>query len=103
MYRLVRELGIESEETCAWFERYYLEDDHPSDAGLWENGLIVRRDSEASTRLNNAWWDLYEHVGGERDQLPRWATSKGDDGIAQYQQDNNAESLDGLPSLLGDH
>ncbi|MFA9410071.1 MAG: pyridoxamine 5'-phosphate oxidase family protein [Deltaproteobacteria bacterium] len=45
---------------------------------------------------------LYEHKG-ERDQLPRWATSKGDDGIAQYQQDNNAESLDGLPSLLGDH
>ena len=45
---------------------------------------------------------LYEHKG-ERDQLQRWATSKGDDGIAQYQQDNNAESLDGLPSLLGDH
>ena len=45
---------------------------------------------------------LYEHKG-ERDQLQRWAVQKGEDGIAQYQRDNNAESLDGLPSLLGDH
>jgi hypothetical protein len=45
---------------------------------------------------------LYEHKG-ERDQLQRWAAKKGEDGITQYQRDNNAESLDGLPSLLGDH
>ena len=45
---------------------------------------------------------LYEHKG-ERDQLQRWAVQKGEDGIAQYQRDNNAESLDGLPSFLGDH
>lgn len=45
---------------------------------------------------------LYEHKG-ERDQLQRWADRKGEEGIAQYQRDNNAESLDGLPSLLGDH
>ena len=43
---------------------------------------------------------LYDYQG-ERDQLPRWADSKGEDGLAKYQQDNNAESLDGLPSLLG--
>lgn len=43
---------------------------------------------------------LYDHKG-ERDQLQRWADRKGDDGIAQYKRDNNTESLDGLPSLLG--
>ena len=40
---------------------------------------------------------------GERDQLPRWAEKKGEDGVATYQRENNAQSLDGLPSLLGDH
>ena len=45
---------------------------------------------------------LYKYEG-ERDQLQRWAERKGEDGIAQYQRDNNAESLDGLPSFLGDH
>jgi hypothetical protein len=45
---------------------------------------------------------LYDHKG-ERDQLQRWADRKGKDGITQYQRDNNTESLDGLPSLLGDH
>jgi hypothetical protein len=45
---------------------------------------------------------LYQHTGG-RDQLQRWADHKGADGIAEYQRDNNAESLDGLLSLLGDH
>lgn len=45
---------------------------------------------------------LYEHKG-ERDQLQRWAAKKGRDGVAQYQRDKNAESLDQLPSLLGDH
>ena len=43
---------------------------------------------------------LYDHKG-ERDQLQRWADRKGEDGIAQYQRDTNTESLDGLPSLLG--
>ncbi len=45
---------------------------------------------------------LYDHKGG-RDQLQRWADRKGKDGIAQYQRDNNTESLDGLRSFLGDH
>lgn len=45
---------------------------------------------------------LYEHKNA-RDQLQRWADHKGEEGVAQYQRDNNAESLDGLPSLLGDH
>ncbi|MBW1755448.1 MAG: pyridoxamine 5'-phosphate oxidase family protein [Deltaproteobacteria bacterium] len=45
---------------------------------------------------------LYEHTGG-RDQLQRWAEQKGEDGLAQYRRDNNAESLDGLRSLLRDH
>ncbi len=45
---------------------------------------------------------LYEH-SGERDQLQRWAKSKGEDGVAQYQRDKNAVSLDGLPSRLRNH
>lgn len=44
---------------------------------------------------------LYDYKG-ERDQLQRWAESKGEEGVAQYQRDKNAESLDGLPSGLGD-
>jgi Pyridoxamine 5'-phosphate oxidase len=45
---------------------------------------------------------LYDYKG-ERDQLQRWAERKGEAGVAQYQRDKNAESLDGLPSLLGNH
>jgi hypothetical protein len=44
----------------------------------------------------------YEYEA-DRDQLQRWAERKGKDGVAQYVRDNNAESLDGLPSFLGDH
>jgi hypothetical protein len=45
---------------------------------------------------------LYSYEG-ERDQLSRWADRKGPDGLERYQRDNNTESLDGLPSGLGDH
>ena len=45
---------------------------------------------------------LYDYRG-EREQLPRWASSKGPDGVAEYQREKNAESLDGLPSGLGHH
>jgi len=36
---------------------------------------------------------------GERDQLDRWAASKGEDGIRDYITEKNAASLDGLPGL----
>ena len=36
---------------------------------------------------------------GERDQMQRWAQSKGPDGVAAYRAHNNVESLDGLPGL----
>ena len=45
---------------------------------------------------------LYAYEG-ERDQLQRWAHSKGEDGVAEYQRKNNATSLDGLPSGLRNH
>jgi hypothetical protein len=45
---------------------------------------------------------LYDYRG-ERDQLQRWAQRKGADGVAEYQRENNTESLDGLPGLLRDH
>ena len=34
---------------------------------------------------------------GDRDQLDRFAASKGSDGLAAYRADRNAASLDGLP------
>ena len=36
---------------------------------------------------------------GERDQMQRWAQSKGPDGVAAYRAHKNVESLDGLPGL----
>lgn len=41
---------------------------------------------------------LYEYQG-ERTQLGAWAEKKGADGLAQYQKDKNAASIDGLPGL----
>ena len=40
----------------------------------------------------------YEYEG-ERDQLQKWATKKGPDGVDEYKKKNNALSLDGLPGL----
>lgn len=37
-------------------------------------------------------------LAGERDQLVRWAESKGDDGVATYRREKNVRSLDGLPT-----
>jgi hypothetical protein len=37
----------------------------------------------------------------EREMLPAWAAKKGADGIAKYQRDKNAASIDGLPTTLG--
>ncbi|MHB1854897.1 MAG: pyridoxamine 5'-phosphate oxidase family protein [Acidimicrobiales bacterium] len=34
-----------------------------------------------------------------RDNLDHWAEQKGPEGLVAYREDNNAESLDGLPSL----
>jgi hypothetical protein len=41
---------------------------------------------------------LMQHVG-ERDQLERWAASKGPDGIVAYRAEKNVHSVDGLPGL----
>ena len=34
----------------------------------------------------------------QRGELPAWAEKKGPDGIAEYQQDHNRTSIDGLPA-----
>lgn len=36
---------------------------------------------------------------GERNQLLAWAQHKGPEGLAQYQKENNAASIDGKPAL----
>ena len=41
---------------------------------------------------------LYDYRG-ERDQLIEWAERRGPEGIAEYQAERNAASLDGLPAL----
>ena len=41
---------------------------------------------------------LYEYRG-EREQLVEWAERKGPEGVERYQQEKNAESIDGLPGL----
>jgi hypothetical protein len=35
----------------------------------------------------------------DRERLLDWARTKGDDGVAEYQQNKNAASIDGLPGL----
>jgi hypothetical protein len=40
----------------------------------------------------------YEFVE-ERDTLVRWAESKGADGVQQYRESHNAQSIEGLPGL----
>ena len=36
---------------------------------------------------------------GHRSQLPEWCERKGAEGLATYQRENNATSLDGLPGI----
>jgi len=41
----------------------------------------------------------YYDYKGERDVLLKWAKNKGDDGVSDYQANNNRKSLDGLKGL----
>lgn len=45
---------------------------------------------------------LYEHLG-ERDQMQKWVASKGAGGLAQYREEKNRFSIDGLPTALAVH
>ena len=71
-------------------------DDYPA-----ARAIVVVRASRISDSCGYG-VPLYRYEG-ERDQLQRWAERKGEDGIARYKRDENAESLDGLPGLLGHH
>jgi hypothetical protein len=42
----------------------------------------------------------YAYVG-ERTQLPAWTQRKGPEGVARYRAEKNAESIDGLPGVMG--
>ncbi|MBB5751108.1 pyridoxamine 5'-phosphate oxidase family protein [Prosthecomicrobium pneumaticum] len=42
---------------------------------------------------------LYDYEG-ERPSLPRWAASKGEEGIVAYRREKNSVSMDGLPTFL---
>jgi hypothetical protein len=43
---------------------------------------------------------LFEYAG-QRTQLPAWARQKGQEGVARYKEQENRESIDGLPGLRG--
>jgi hypothetical protein len=43
----------------------------------------------------------YEYVG-QRETLIKWTTAKGEDGIEAYWGENNARSIDGLPTPMGE-
>ncbi len=43
---------------------------------------------------------LYEHQG-ERENLVKWASKKGEQGLRDYRQQKNLVSIDGLPTPLG--
>ena len=44
---------------------------------------------------------LYEYQG-QRDFLFKWVEKKGPEGVAEYCQEHNLSSIDGLPSALGE-
>ena len=44
---------------------------------------------------------LFEPVG-QRDLMDRWASKKGEEGLAAYQHEHNLTSIDGLPTGLPD-
>jgi hypothetical protein len=44
---------------------------------------------------------LFEYIG-ERDTLRRWAEHKGETGLQEYWRQNNARSIDGLPTGLAE-
>ncbi len=44
---------------------------------------------------------LYDYAG-QRDVLTKWATVKGEAGLAEYRRERNARSIDGLVTPLGE-
>ena len=40
---------------------------------------------------------------GQRDNFVQWSTRKGEDGIRDFQQKHNTQSIDGLPGLPPNH
>ena len=44
---------------------------------------------------------LYEYAG-QRETLPKWAETKGEQGLETYREQKNACSIDGLPTPLGE-
>lgn len=50
--------------------------------------------------IDSCGWSIpFYDYAGERDVLVKWSDSKGDEGVREYQSNNNRESLDGLPGI----
>ena len=60
--------GIETESVCQDISKKYKKARMPENFGLFENGLIVRRNNNKMRALNEKWWQEYTS-GSERDQF----------------------------------
>jgi hypothetical protein len=68
----------------------------PSRPGVRQ--IIVAELTRVQTSCGEA-VPFYDYAG-ERLQLIEWATAKGPEGLAVYQQEKNVRSIDGLPTPL---
>ncbi len=59
---------------------------------------IIRVDAERVSDSCGFSVPLYVFEG-QRDQLVKWAERKGADGLVDYREERNAESIDGLPAF----
>ena len=60
--------GIEKESICLEISEKYRKAQIPEKFGLFENALIVRKNSKKVQALNEKWWEEYSS-GSERDQF----------------------------------
>ncbi len=80
--------------SATWHELRPLFDDYPG-----ARQIIVADITRVQTSCGFG-VPLYEFAG-QRDTMTRWANAKGDDGLKAYRSENNARSIDGLPTPLG--
>lgn len=61
-------LGLDNVETIIEQAKYYEDHGFPKHKGLYEGGLIIRRNNERTRRFNEAWWAHYCRFS-RRDQI----------------------------------
>lgn len=59
---------LENPSECSIVEKKYRDIGYPKKAGLYENALIIRKNSHTIENLNELWWKMFS-MGPERDQF----------------------------------